>query len=181
VVSFFLVWRIKPDLVLANGPGTCLPICFSAWILKVLGVIPHSFIALSESYACVYHSSLTTRLLYPFVNILFVQWVSLLKQYPKAVYSGRIPLEPQEIPSSSPYDPNLEKVKSYVLVTVGTTLFEELIHTIDSVKFFKIPWIYRNSHPTWGWCPPQGNSKNKRILHRNIPLQVRPHHRNTKC
>jgi hypothetical protein len=34
--SFKLVWSYQPDIILANGPGTCLPICFSAFLLKVV-------------------------------------------------------------------------------------------------------------------------------------------------
>lgn len=33
--SLALVWKISPKLVIANGPGTCLPICFSAYLLRV--------------------------------------------------------------------------------------------------------------------------------------------------
>jgi len=129
--SFQVLWNISPDLILANGPGTCVPICFSAWLLKILGFLPHCYIVLSESYACVNHSSLTTKLLYPFVNVLFVQWPSLLSRYPKAVYSGRIiHSKPLKLKSNV-----LNENKSYVLVTVGTTLFPELISKIDSIKF----------------------------------------------
>jgi len=136
LVSFVLVWKVKPDLVLANGPGTCLPICLSAWVLKVIGIIPHCFIALSESYACVYHPSLTTTLLYPFVNVLFVQWTNLLKRYPKAIYSGRIPIDETDPPLRFMKNTGSEnKEKDYVLITVGTTLFEELIRAIDNIAF----------------------------------------------
>lgn len=34
--SFAVVWKFTPSVVLANGPGTCLPICFSAFCLKVI-------------------------------------------------------------------------------------------------------------------------------------------------
>lgn len=31
-----LVWEEKPDLIITNGPGTCVPICFIAFLYKVL-------------------------------------------------------------------------------------------------------------------------------------------------
>jgi beta-1,4-N-acetylglucosaminyltransferase len=110
--SVYLVWQSRPQIILANGPGTCLPICVSAFILKVyfysisisifmfmysfskiIGRLPATSIFLSESYACVNNPSLTTRLLYPFIDVLFVQWAPLMKKYKKAIYSGRMPLQ----------------------------------------------------------------------------------------
>jgi beta-1,4-N-acetylglucosaminyltransferase len=34
--SFLLILRIRPDLIVCNGPGTCVPICYSAFLLRVL-------------------------------------------------------------------------------------------------------------------------------------------------
>jgi len=131
--SFVIVWKFIPSVVLANGPGTCLPICFSAYCLKVLGRLPVCSIFLSESYACVTKPSLTTRLLYPFIDVLFVQWAPLLGKYKKAIYSGRMPLDPRD--QQVVFKKNEKEEKSYVLVTVGTTQFNELIKAIDTPKF----------------------------------------------
>ncbi len=30
-----LVYKIKPELILVNGPGTCLPFCFIAYMFSV--------------------------------------------------------------------------------------------------------------------------------------------------
>jgi beta-1,4-N-acetylglucosaminyltransferase len=132
--SFVVVWRFTPGVVLANGPGTCLPICFAAFCLKVLGKLPVCSIFLSESYACVTKPSLTTRLLYPFVDVLFVQWSPLLKKYKKAIYSGRMPLD-SKMGQKDVIKKNENEKKSYVFVTVGTTQFNELIKAIDTPKF----------------------------------------------
>jgi beta-1,4-N-acetylglucosaminyltransferase len=130
LISFRLMWKISPDLVLANGPGTCVPVCLSAWLLKLIGITPHTFISLSESYACVSHLSLTTKMLYSIVNVVFVQWPKLALRYPKAIYSGRIvPNQPLKL------KPKESGEKSYVFVTVGTTKFPELIRTVDTVEF----------------------------------------------
>uniref|UniRef100_A0A6B2L762 UDP-N-acetylglucosamine transferase subunit ALG14 n=1 Tax=Arcella intermedia TaxID=1963864 RepID=A0A6B2L762_9EUKA len=159
LTSFRLVWSLRPDVVLANGPGTCVPICISAWLLKLLGRLPHCYIALSESYACVSHVSLTTKLLYPFVNVLFVQWSNLLKKYPKAVYSGRIPFSPV----TRKVDVNEDK--GQVLVTVGTTLFKDLIKTVDSEKFGNLlnHLGYKEIHIQYGSGPMPSNIQKSKI------------------
>jgi beta-1,4-N-acetylglucosaminyltransferase len=34
-LSFSLIYKIKPRLLLVNGPGTCVPLCFVAFLLGV--------------------------------------------------------------------------------------------------------------------------------------------------
>ncbi|KAH3762982.1 UDP-N-acetylglucosamine transferase subunit ALG14 [Pelomyxa schiedti] len=71
--SFYLVMRIRPNLVLCNGPGTCLPIVISAWILRVF--LWHSTsVVYIESICRVTSLSLTGRLLFNFVQEFVVQW-----------------------------------------------------------------------------------------------------------
>ena len=36
--AFVLVLRIRPSLLLCNGPGTCIPICIAAYALRMLGI-----------------------------------------------------------------------------------------------------------------------------------------------
>ena len=38
VVAFWLVLQVRPNLLLCNGPGTCLPVAVSTWIYRILGV-----------------------------------------------------------------------------------------------------------------------------------------------
>jgi beta-1,4-N-acetylglucosaminyltransferase len=38
VHAIWLVARLRPGLVLCNGPGTCLPIAISAFLFRILGV-----------------------------------------------------------------------------------------------------------------------------------------------
>jgi len=35
VSSILLIARLQPDVVLCNGPGTCVPICVAAYLLRV--------------------------------------------------------------------------------------------------------------------------------------------------
>jgi len=85
--SIPLVWSIKPDLILCNGPGTCIPICFISFLFKVLG-LAWTDIVFVESICRVTSMSMTGKLLYPIANKFYVQWPRLVKDYPNALYLG---------------------------------------------------------------------------------------------
>uniref|UniRef100_A0A8D2A9E8 UDP-N-acetylglucosamine transferase subunit ALG14 n=1 Tax=Sus scrofa TaxID=9823 RepID=A0A8D2A9E8_PIG len=87
--SFPLTHRVKPDLVLCNGPGTCVPICVSALLLGILG-IKKVIIVYVESVCRVEHLSLSGKILFHLSDYFIVQWPALKKKYPKSVYLGRI-------------------------------------------------------------------------------------------
>lgn len=87
--SFLLVCRIKPDLVLCNGPGTCVPICVSALLLGILG-IKKVIIVYVESICRVETLSLSGKILFHLCDCFIVQWPTLKEKYPKSVYLGRI-------------------------------------------------------------------------------------------
>lgn len=87
--SFPLIHRIKPDLVLCNGPGTCVPICVSALLLGILG-IKKVIIVYVESICRVETLSLSGKILWHLSDYFIVQWPTLKEKYPKSVYLGRI-------------------------------------------------------------------------------------------
>ncbi|XP_076945203.1 uncharacterized protein LOC143616174 [Bidens hawaiensis] len=89
--ALWLMVKIRPHVILCNGPGTCIPICAIAFIFKVLG-IRWSYIFYVESIARVKRLSLSGLLLYKLhmADQLFVQWPQLQKQYPRASYVGRL-------------------------------------------------------------------------------------------
>ncbi|KAI7732905.1 hypothetical protein M8C21_023236 [Ambrosia artemisiifolia] len=89
--ALWLMVKIRPQVILCNGPGTCIPICAIAFIFKVLG-IRWSYIFYVESIARVKRLSLSGLLLYKLrmADQLFVQWPQLQKQYPQACYVGRL-------------------------------------------------------------------------------------------
>ena len=89
VYSLPLVCRTLPDLVLCNGPGTCIPICFSAYLLRFLGLKEIAVVYI-ESICRVEHLSLSGKLLYYFADRLLVQWPQLQERYPRTHYIGRI-------------------------------------------------------------------------------------------
>ncbi|KAM4872610.1 LOW QUALITY PROTEIN: UDP-N-acetylglucosamine transferase subunit ALG14 [Thomomys bottae] len=87
--SFPLLLRVKPDLVLCNGPGTCVPICVCALLLGVFG-IKKVIIVYIESICRVETLSLSGKILFRLSHYFIVQWPALKEKYPKSVYLGRI-------------------------------------------------------------------------------------------
>ncbi|XP_047081857.1 UDP-N-acetylglucosamine transferase subunit ALG14 homolog [Lolium rigidum] len=89
--AMWLIIRIRPQVIFCNGPGTCIPLCASAFLLKVLG-LGWSSIFYVESIARVKKLSLSGLLLYKLrlVDQFFVQWPQLQQKYPRAQYAGRL-------------------------------------------------------------------------------------------
>lgn len=81
--SLRLVARLRPDLVVANGPGTCLPVCLVA---RLLG----ARLIFCESWCRVKRLSLTGRILYPLCHRFLVHWACLCDRYPRAEFIGHI-------------------------------------------------------------------------------------------
>ncbi|XP_038649825.1 UDP-N-acetylglucosamine transferase subunit ALG14 homolog isoform X2 [Scyliorhinus canicula] len=75
--------------VLCNGPGTCVPLCISALMLRILGM-KKVLIIYIESICRVETLSLSGKILYNLSDYFFVQWSALQKKYPKAIYLGRL-------------------------------------------------------------------------------------------
>ena len=87
--SFPLVFATLPELVLCNGPGTCIPVCFTAYLLRFLW-LKEVRVVYVESICRVEHLSLSGLLLYYVADDLLVQWPQLKDKYPRTQYVGRI-------------------------------------------------------------------------------------------
>ena len=87
--SFPLVCGVWPDLVLCNGPGTCIPLCAVAFLLKFTG-LRNVRLVYVESICRVKALSLSGKLLYYLADHLVVQWPELQQKYPRSSYLGRI-------------------------------------------------------------------------------------------
>ncbi|XP_071341656.1 UDP-N-acetylglucosamine transferase subunit ALG14 isoform X2 [Trachinotus anak] len=87
--SLPLVFRLRPDMVLCNGPGTCVPLCVAGLLLGILGM-KKVLIVYVESICRVHTLSLTGKILYLISDYFFVQWSSLRDKYPKSIFLGRI-------------------------------------------------------------------------------------------
>ncbi|KAL3739563.1 hypothetical protein ACJRO7_020903 [Eucalyptus globulus] len=87
--ALYLMIQLRPEVILCNGPGTCIPLCAIAFLFKVLG-IRWSSIFYMESIARVKRLSLSGLLLYKLqvADQFFVQWPELQRKYPRAEYVG---------------------------------------------------------------------------------------------
>ncbi|KNC50042.1 UDP-N-acetylglucosamine transferase subunit ALG14 [Thecamonas trahens ATCC 50062] len=84
---WLILVAIRPDVVLVNGPGTCVPFCIAATVGNVLGLTA-TRIVFVESMCRVDSLSLSGRILYPLAHRFLVQWASLVAHYPHAEYVG---------------------------------------------------------------------------------------------
>ena len=85
------VLRTRPDLLLCNGPGTCIPVVLWAYLLKFL-LLSHVTVVYVESICRVEKLSLSGLILYYsfMADHILVQWPALQKQYPRTRYIGRV-------------------------------------------------------------------------------------------
>jgi UDP-N-acetylglucosamine:LPS N-acetylglucosamine transferase len=81
--SLIILLKSKSDLILSAGPGSAVPLC-------VLGKLLGKKVIFLESWSRVYNPSYSGRLVYPFSDLFFVQWPEIKKEYPKAIYAGRL-------------------------------------------------------------------------------------------
>lgn len=87
--SIPLVNNARPELILCNGPGTCVPICIVAFLFKIF-YINDCQIVFVESFCRVRTVSLTGRILKWIVDLFVVQWPQLQEYSKKIQYVGRI-------------------------------------------------------------------------------------------
>ncbi|CAI4223983.1 unnamed protein product [Auanema sp. JU1783] len=89
--SFRLVWDANPDLVLVNGPGTCIPIVVAAALFDMLR-LRDTVIIYEESLCRVESLSLSGALLYysGLADDVIVQWEQLKEKYPHAVLASEL-------------------------------------------------------------------------------------------
>uniref|UniRef100_A0A0C9QDK6 UDP-N-acetylglucosamine transferase subunit ALG14 n=1 Tax=Fopius arisanus TaxID=64838 RepID=A0A0C9QDK6_9HYME len=89
LIAFFhaikLLLSEYPDLILCNGPGTGVPLCLGAFILKTL-FLSRTRIIFIESFCRVKTLSLTGKILNFFADHLIVQWPDLCKNNSKYVH-----------------------------------------------------------------------------------------------
>lgn len=84
-----VVCRLRPDLVLCNGPGTCIPICVIAFMLKA-AFISDTRIVFVESYCRTRTFSLSGMILMYFADNILVQWPKLKNKLKRAEYIGQL-------------------------------------------------------------------------------------------
>ena len=87
--SLRVVYSARPELILCNGPGTCLPIIVAAWLYKLWLFRPCRVVFI-ESFCRVESLSLCGVLLYPLVDRLIVQWPQVADSWQLTEYCGRL-------------------------------------------------------------------------------------------
>jgi len=75
------------DVLLMNGPGTCVVLCASVWLARLLGAGKTRMVYV-ESFARVQSLSLSGRILRNFVDRFVVQWPELKEKVPGAECRG---------------------------------------------------------------------------------------------
>lgn len=87
--SIPIMIRIRPDLILCNGPGTCIPICAIAFILKAAFICDTRIIFI-ESFCRIKTFSLTGKILIYIADNIVVQWPTLRNRLERATYLGQL-------------------------------------------------------------------------------------------
>ena len=83
IKSFFIYLKIRPKYIVSTGAHTSGPMC-------LIGHILGSKIIFIETFANSESKSRTGSIVYKFADLFIVQWESMLKLYPNAVYGGWI-------------------------------------------------------------------------------------------
>ena len=81
--SLFIFLKFKPSVIVTTGTHTAVPMCYIAKLFR-------KKIIYIETFANISSKTLTGRIVYPIADLFIVQWESMLKLYPKAVYGGWI-------------------------------------------------------------------------------------------
>ncbi|XP_017781232.1 PREDICTED: UDP-N-acetylglucosamine transferase subunit ALG14 homolog [Nicrophorus vespilloides] len=84
-----MMLRLRPDLILCNGPGTCIPICFIAFLLKA-AFICDTKIVFVESFCRTQTFSLSGNILIYIADNILVQWPPLKRKLKRADYIGQL-------------------------------------------------------------------------------------------
>lgn len=81
--SLKIFLKEKPDIIISTGALSVIPMFF-------LGKIFKKKLIFIESFAKINSGTMTGKFLYKLVDYFIIQWPSLQKVYPKAVYLGSI-------------------------------------------------------------------------------------------
>lgn len=81
--SLVLYIKIRPKVIVTTGTHTAVAMCY-------IGRLFGSKIIFIETFANRTTRTLSGSIVYPIANTFIVQWESMLKLYPKAIYGGWI-------------------------------------------------------------------------------------------
>ena len=81
--SFFIFFKVKPDVVVTTGTHTAVPMCY---IAKLFG----KKVIFIETFANSTTPTSSGKMVYRIADKFIVQWEGLLEHYPNAIYGGWI-------------------------------------------------------------------------------------------
>ncbi|MGJ3767726.1 PssD/Cps14F family polysaccharide biosynthesis glycosyltransferase [Limosilactobacillus mucosae] len=81
--SIYIFVKERPDIVITTGVLAVIPICLIAKLFR-------KKLVYIESFAKVSSPTKTGQFLYKYADQFYVQWESMLKFYPNAIYLGSI-------------------------------------------------------------------------------------------
>ena len=83
IKSLILFIKIRPKVIITTGTHTAVPMCY-------IGKLFFRKVIYIETIANSKTKTLSGKLVYPIADTFIVQWESMLKLYPKAIYGGWI-------------------------------------------------------------------------------------------
>ncbi|WP_258922023.1 PssD/Cps14F family polysaccharide biosynthesis glycosyltransferase [Heyndrickxia faecalis] len=83
IKSLYYVLKHRPNYVISTGAGVTVPYLIFAKIFK-------SKIIFIESFSKTRTPTITGRIIYKFADYFFIQWPTMQKIYPKAIYKGSL-------------------------------------------------------------------------------------------
>lgn len=89
LASLPIMLKKRPELIICNGPGTCIPICVIAFMMRIL-YITDTKIVFVESICRVKTLSLSGKILLLFADVVLVQWPELKELYGRTTFIGRL-------------------------------------------------------------------------------------------
>lgn len=89
LASLPVMFGKRPELIICNGPGTCIPICIVGFMMRVL-CLTNTRIVFIESICRVKTLSLSGKILLLFADVILVQWPKLQDCYKRTTYIGRL-------------------------------------------------------------------------------------------
>ena len=84
ILPFLIMFSITSDVLLCNGPGTCVPVVLACWFFNLFRKKKTKIIYL-ESVCRVTSLSLTSKILQFFSNVFVIQWEELKQLQKNAV------------------------------------------------------------------------------------------------
>lgn len=76
--SFIILIKVKPNIILTNGPGTAVPLIAVAWLLRLFNILDCKSIFV-ESYCRIKHLSMSGKIIRYIVNEFIVPWPDVRK------------------------------------------------------------------------------------------------------